>query len=75
MWVIKAGIHKMLVRMAKREDPDQTASSSEAVWSGPALFVYAFQNSPNSDYFTPTFDSDFFKVSTEKNSKKSKIFQ
>ena len=25
--VIRAGIHKMLVRIAKREDPDQTASS------------------------------------------------
>ena len=32
--VISAGSHKMLVRMANREDPDQTASS--------ALFVYAF---------------------------------
>ena len=30
MLVIKAGIHKMLVRIANREDPDQTASS-EAV--------------------------------------------
>ena len=29
-WVIRAGIHKMLVRKAKREDPDQTASE-EAV--------------------------------------------
>ena len=28
--VIRAGIHKMLVRIANREDPDQTASS-EAV--------------------------------------------
>ena len=28
--VIEAGIHKMLVRIANREDPDQTASS-EAV--------------------------------------------
>ena len=26
MFVIKAGIHKMLVRIANREDPDQTAS-------------------------------------------------
>ena len=26
IWVIKTGIHKMLVRMANREDPDQTAS-------------------------------------------------
>ena len=25
--VIRAGIHKMLVRIANREDPDQTASS------------------------------------------------
>ena len=30
MLVIRAGIHNMLVRVAKREDPDQTASS-EAV--------------------------------------------
>ena len=37
----KAGIHNMLVRIANREDPDQTASC-EAVWSGSALFVYAF---------------------------------
>ena len=34
-----AGIHKMLVRIANREDPDQTASS-KAVWSGSALFVW-----------------------------------
>ena len=32
------GIHKMLVRIANREDTDQTASS-EAVWSGSAQFV------------------------------------
>ena len=38
MLVIMADIHKMLVRIANREDPDQTASS-EAVWSGSALFV------------------------------------
>ena len=30
MLVIKTGIHRMLVRIANREDPDQTASS-EAV--------------------------------------------
>ena len=30
MLVIRAGIHKMPVRIANREDPDQTASS-EAV--------------------------------------------
>ena len=30
MWVIKAGIHRVLVRIAKREDADQTATS-EAV--------------------------------------------
>ena len=29
MMVIRAGIHKMVVKIAKREDPDQTASS---VW-------------------------------------------
>ena len=36
--VFMAEIHKMLVRIANREDPDQTASSEE-VWSGSALFV------------------------------------
>ena len=30
LFVIRSGIHKMLVRKANREDPDQTASS-EAV--------------------------------------------
>ena len=40
MWVIRAGIHKILVRIANREDPDQTASY-EAVLSGSALFVQA----------------------------------
>ena len=38
MMVIKAGIRKILLRLANREDPDQTASS-EGVWSGTALFV------------------------------------
>ena len=33
-----AEIHKMLVSIAIKEDPDHTASS-EAVWSGSALFV------------------------------------
>ena len=35
--LIRAGIHKLLVRIAYWEDPDQTASS-EAVWSGSSLF-------------------------------------
>ena len=39
--VFSTGIHKMHVRIANREDPDQTASS-EAVWSEYALFVYTF---------------------------------
>ena len=38
MLVFRAVIHKMLVRIVNREDPDQTASS-EAVRSGSALFV------------------------------------
>ena len=38
LMVLRSGIYKMLVRMANREDPDQTASS-EADWSGSALFV------------------------------------
>ena len=37
MLVIKAGIYKMLVGIANREDPDQIASD---LWS--ALFVNAF---------------------------------
>ena len=41
MLVIQAGIHKLLVKIANTEDPDQTASE-EAVCSGSALFVYAF---------------------------------
>ena len=38
---IRAGTHKILVRIANGEDPDQTASS-EAIRSGSALFVLAF---------------------------------
>ena len=41
MLVFSAGIHKMNVGIANREDPDQTASS-EAVLSGSAQFVSAF---------------------------------
>ena len=41
MLVIRAGTHKVLVRIANREDPDQTASS-EAVLSGSALFGIPF---------------------------------
>ena len=41
MLVIWAGIDKMLVKIANREDPDQTASE-EAVCSGSALLVEAF---------------------------------
>ena len=40
MLVIRTGIHKILVRIANREDPYQ-AASSEAVWSGSALFIWA----------------------------------
>ena len=36
--VIQNEIHKLLVRIVNREEPDQTASS-EAVLSGSALFV------------------------------------
>ena len=38
MLVFRAGIQQMLVRIAHRKDPDQTASP-EAVWSGSAVFV------------------------------------
>ena len=38
MLITKAGKHETLSRIANREDPDQTASS-EAVWSGSAMFV------------------------------------
>ena len=41
MLVIKAGIHEMLARIAKREDSDQTVSS-EAVCFEYVLFVKAF---------------------------------
>ena len=36
MFVIRVGIHKMLARIANREDPDQTASSEKS-----ALFLQA----------------------------------
>ena len=36
--IIRDRIHKMLIRIANREDPDQTASL-EAGWSESALFV------------------------------------
>ena len=38
MLVIRAGINKMLVRIANKEDPDQTASSY-AVFCWSALFI------------------------------------
>ena len=38
---IEAGIHQILVRIANREDPGQTASS-EAVGSGSVLSVFAY---------------------------------
>ena len=38
MLVLGAGMYKFLVRVANREDPDQTASE-EAVSPGSALFV------------------------------------
>ena len=41
MLAFRTGVHRLLVRIANREDPDQTASS-EAVCSGPTLFVLAF---------------------------------
>ena len=44
MLVIMAGINKMVVRIANREDLDQTAS--EAVWSESAQFL--------KDFFTDT---------------------
>ena len=40
MWVNRAGIHKLFVRIANREDPDQTASS-EAVCFGSRPFWLA----------------------------------
>ena len=40
MLVDRDRIHKMLLRITNREDPDQT-DSVEAVWSGYALFVKA----------------------------------
>ena len=38
---LRTRIHKTLARIANRRESDQTASS-EAVWSGSALFVYIF---------------------------------
>ena len=41
MLFFRTGIYIMLVRIANREDPDETASS-EAVWYLSALFVYNY---------------------------------
>ena len=41
MLVTRAEKFKMLVWIANREDPDKTVSS-EAVCTGPTLFVHAF---------------------------------
>ena len=41
MLVTRAGDNKMLVGIANREDPDQTASE-EAVWSGSAVCLGLF---------------------------------
>ena len=30
MWVIRAGIHKMLIRLANREDPDKTPPQKQS---------------------------------------------
>ena len=38
---IRAGIHKIHVRIAIRKDPDQTLSS-EAIWNDYELFVKTF---------------------------------
>ena len=40
MLVFRAEIYFMLVRIANKKDPDQTASSED--WSGSALFVKVF---------------------------------
>ena len=40
MSIMRAGIPKVLDKIANREDPDQTASFT--VWSGSAQFVHAF---------------------------------
>ena len=37
--IIRAGIHKMFVRIANREDTDQTSSSDP--YPGSAMFVHA----------------------------------
>ena len=41
MLLIRAGIHRMPVRIGNRENPDHSASS-EAVWCRSALFFWAF---------------------------------
>ena len=43
MLVIRAGINKMLVRIANREDPDQTASSEHL---SHAILSYTAEQNP-----------------------------
>ena len=52
----------MLVRMANREDPDQTASEG-AIWSGSALFVKAFWQATTVQNFI-TFTENVLKFRT-----------
>ena len=55
--VWRAGIQKMLVRIANRDDPDQTASS-EAVWSGSARLSRLFWQASSVRNFR-TFTNQF----------------
>ena len=41
MLAVRTEIHKILTRIANRDEPDQTASS-EPVWYVSMLYIYAF---------------------------------
>ena len=72
MLVFRAAIHKFLVRIVHREDPDQTASS-EAVSSGSALIVTTFLHAANVRNFR-TFSVPHFYLAVSQNNWSSKIF-
>ena len=75
MYVIRAGIHKMLVRIANREEPDQTASS-EAVWSGSVLsFLLVILVRSNFDHYPRECEFGILRKKTTKKKQTRKIFR
>ena len=59
MLVIKAGTHKMVVKIVNREDPDQTASSEVCFLGMPCLSRLFWQAASVQNFRTFTVHSEF----------------